>query len=59
LRSILEHVLLETMYDLPSRNDIERVVIDENVVLKDTQPEIIMLQKQDAQDEHRQQAKSS
>jgi ATP-dependent Clp protease ATP-binding subunit ClpX len=32
LRSILEHVLLEPMYDLPSMDDVEKVVIDESVI---------------------------
>ena len=33
LRAILEEVLLEVMYDLPSRTDIGRCVIDRSVVL--------------------------
>ena len=33
LRAILEEVLLNTMYDLPGRTDIGKVVIDENTVL--------------------------
>ncbi|HXV70223.1 MAG TPA: ATP-dependent Clp protease ATP-binding subunit ClpX, partial [Acidimicrobiia bacterium] len=32
LRAIMEEVLLNTMYDLPSRDDIERVMIDRDVV---------------------------
>ncbi|MCG6886049.1 MAG: ATP-dependent Clp protease ATP-binding subunit ClpX [Proteobacteria bacterium] len=32
LRSILEHILLEPMYDLPSMADVEKVVIDESVI---------------------------
>ncbi|MCQ2399829.1 MAG: ATP-dependent protease ATP-binding subunit ClpX, partial [Clostridia bacterium] len=32
LRTILENLMLETMYDLPSLDDVEKVVIDENVV---------------------------
>ncbi|HEB57793.1 MAG TPA: ATP-dependent Clp protease ATP-binding subunit ClpX [Gammaproteobacteria bacterium] len=32
LRSILEQVLLDTMYDLPSMDNVEKVVIDENVI---------------------------
>ncbi|MCX5469517.1 ATP-dependent Clp protease ATP-binding subunit ClpX [Acinetobacter nematophilus] len=32
LRSILENVLLETMYDLPSRSDIGTVIINEAVI---------------------------
>src|SRR5581483_3579000 len=34
LRAILEEVLLEVMYDLPSRNDIGKCVIDRSVVLE-------------------------
>ena len=32
LRTILENVLLETMYDLPSQEDVVKVVIDESVI---------------------------
>jgi ATP-dependent Clp protease ATP-binding subunit ClpX len=32
LRTILENVLLETMYDLPSQEDVLKVVIDESVI---------------------------
>jgi ATP-dependent Clp protease ATP-binding subunit ClpX len=38
LRSILEHVLLDTMYDLPSLNNIEKVVIDDTVIESDGKP---------------------
>src|ERR1700723_2494770 len=38
LRSILEEVLLEVMYDLPSRTDVGRCVIDRNVVLEHVAP---------------------
>jgi ATP-dependent Clp protease ATP-binding subunit ClpX len=38
LRSILEHVLLDTMYDLPSLNNIDKVVIDESVIEADGKP---------------------
>jgi ATP-dependent Clp protease ATP-binding subunit ClpX len=41
LRSILEQVLLETMYDLPSLEDVSKVVIDETVVLGDSEPLLI------------------
>jgi ATP-dependent Clp protease ATP-binding subunit ClpX len=33
LRAILEDVLLGTMFDVPSRPDISKVVVDESVVL--------------------------
>lgn len=41
LRSILEQVLLDTMYDLPSLEDVTKVVIDESVVSGDSEPLLI------------------
>ncbi|TAG47943.1 MAG: ATP-dependent Clp protease ATP-binding subunit ClpX [Betaproteobacteria bacterium] len=41
LRSIVEGMLLDTMYDLPSSSNLQRVVIDENMVEKDGQPLLI------------------
>lgn len=41
LRTILEQILLDTMYDLPSSEDITKVVIDESVVNGDAQPYMI------------------
>ena len=38
LRSILEAVLLETMFDLPSSESVTKVVIDESVINGDSQP---------------------
>ncbi|MCZ6537077.1 MAG: ATP-dependent Clp protease ATP-binding subunit ClpX [Gammaproteobacteria bacterium] len=38
LRTILEHVLLDTMYELPTMKDVIKVVVDEAVVEGDTQP---------------------
>ncbi|MDH4118285.1 MAG: ATP-dependent Clp protease ATP-binding subunit ClpX [Acidimicrobiia bacterium] len=38
LRAILEDVLLSTMFDVPSRPDISRVVVDEAVVLGEVDP---------------------
>lgn len=38
LRTILENVLLETMYELPSNDDIIKVVIDASVIEGDNQP---------------------
>jgi len=38
LRSILEHVLLDIMYDLPSLNNVEKVVVDESMIKGDAQP---------------------
>ena len=41
LRAIMEEVLLDTMYELPSRTDIARVVIDEDVVKEKVNPTLI------------------
>lgn len=32
LRTIMEHILLDTMYDLPSMHNAKRVIVDESVV---------------------------
>jgi ATP-dependent Clp protease ATP-binding subunit ClpX len=41
LRAILEEVLLEQMYDLPSRTDVGRCVIDRSVVLDRVNPTLV------------------
>jgi len=41
LRSILEQVLLDTMYDLPSLEDVSKLVIDESVVSGESEPLLI------------------
>ena len=41
LRSIVEQVLLNTMYDLPSANDVSKVVIDETVIKGESDPILI------------------
>lgn len=38
LRSILEQVLLDTMYDLPSMENVAKVVIDEAVIKGESEP---------------------
>ena len=41
LRAILEEVLLNVMYDLPSRTDVEKVVIDRATVLEKVNPTLV------------------
>lgn len=41
LRSILEKVLLDTMYELPSLNHVSKVIIDESAIHGETKPIII------------------
>jgi ATP-dependent Clp protease ATP-binding subunit ClpX len=41
LRTILEQILLDTMYDLPSMENVRKVVIDENVIIGNAEPYMI------------------
>lgn len=41
LRSVVENLLLNTMYDLPSVSDVQKVVVDEDTVRNGTEPQII------------------
>ncbi len=41
LRTILEHALLDTMYELPSAENVVKCVIDEQVMLGDVAPYLI------------------
>ncbi|WWO98084.1 MAG: ATP-dependent protease ATP-binding subunit ClpX [Candidatus Dasytiphilus stammeri] len=41
LSSIIECMLLHTMYDLPSMKDVEKIVIDESVIEGQTKPRFI------------------
>ena len=41
LRAILEEVLLDTMYELPGREDVARVMIDADVVQQRVNPTLI------------------
>ena len=41
LRAILEEVLLNTMYDLPGRTDIARVIVDADAVMEKKMPTLI------------------
>jgi ATP-dependent Clp protease ATP-binding subunit ClpX len=41
LRTILEHVLLDTMYELPSAEHVSKVVIDEKVIRGESEPYLI------------------
>ena len=41
LRTILENVLLDTMYELPSNPDVSKIVVDEAVIEGESQPYLI------------------
>ncbi len=41
LRSILESVLLDSMYRIPSEQNVSKVVIDESVIIGDSEPLVV------------------
>ena len=41
MRSILENILLKTMYDLPSQDNIEEIIVDSGTVKGHSQPIIV------------------
>lgn len=41
LRTIFENLMIDTMYELPSQTDIEKVIVDENVVVGGSKPRFI------------------
>ena len=47
LRSILESILLHPMFEIPSDNDVAKMVIDESVVTGDSEPLKIYASKTD------------
>ncbi len=47
LRSIMEDILLDTMFDLPSMTDVSEVVINEEVVNSDAQPLLVHADRKD------------
>jgi len=44
LRAILENIMLDIMYDIPSRNDVKECVISEDVVMKKESPILLFEQ---------------
>ena len=41
MRSILENILLKTMYDLPSHDNIEEVIVDAGAAKGQSQPILV------------------
>ncbi|HEU0196065.1 MAG TPA: ATP-dependent Clp protease ATP-binding subunit ClpX, partial [Nevskiaceae bacterium] len=41
LRTILENILLDVMYDLPSMQNVSKVVVDESVAKGEAKPFIV------------------
>ena len=44
LRTIFENLMLDSMYDVPSEEGVEKIIIDKEVVLGNKQPEIVKKQ---------------
>jgi ATP-dependent Clp protease ATP-binding subunit ClpX len=42
LRAILENVMLETMYELPSQDDVQECVVGEEVIVQGAEPLLVM-----------------
>ncbi len=42
LRSILEHALIDTMYELPTATNVEKVVVDESTIEEDKPPLLVL-----------------
>ncbi|HEX9813826.1 MAG TPA: ATP-dependent Clp protease ATP-binding subunit ClpX [Myxococcota bacterium] len=49
LRSILENVMLDLMYDIPSRDDVEECVINEEVIEQGSNPLMVLKQEPEAE----------
>ena len=44
LRSIFENLMIDAMYDIPSEKDLEKVIVDEDVVVKGAKPKMVKKQ---------------
>ena len=42
LRAIMEHVLLSVMYDIPGRDDVEKVLVTADCIENDAHPKIVL-----------------
>lgn len=51
LRAIIEDIMMEVMYDIPSREDISKVIITEDTIQKKDQPLIVTADKKKKKEE--------
>ena len=42
LRSIIERIMLNVMFDVPSRTDVKQCIVTEDCVTKGTEPELVL-----------------
>lgn len=59
LRGVLETAMLDIMYDIPSKNNVKEVVIDENVINDGGQPLLVYKTEEEMQTEEEAKKKSS
>ena len=59
LRAIMEHVLLTVMYDIPGRDDVEKVVVTSDCIENDAQPKIVLRSAESAKRSKRGEEKSA
>ncbi len=48
LRAILEGAMLDIMYDVPSRRNVQEIVISEEVIEKGEQPLVVLRKEQES-----------
>ncbi|KHD88081.1 MAG: Clp protease ATP-binding protein [Bdellovibrio sp. ArHS] len=59
LRGVLETAMLDIMYDIPSKNNVKEVIIDENVINEGAQPMLVYKTDEEIQAEEEAKKKSS
>lgn len=59
LRSIIEHLLLDTMFELPSLDNVAKVIVDEKCVTEGVAPEIVFHKDHQKSDEKETSTESS
>jgi len=52
LRGITESIMNEIMYDIPSRNDIDKIIITKETVTKGQTPTFVLKSKEVKEEEH-------
>jgi ATP-dependent Clp protease ATP-binding subunit ClpX len=45
LRGILESIMTEVMYDIPSRNDVKKCVITKDTIINKSEPKLVLTKK--------------
>lgn len=51
LRSVLENMMLDIMYEVPSQGNIEKVIIEEKTVLTDAEPKYVLKSKEQSEED--------